>query len=790
MNNAISPSIRPLTFGGCLLNNLIAALNQNDRVGGLFKEMGFKRTPFTISAASAAQLLDFITGHIVIPPHVRRFCYLDAEHVPSGPQRDVAFTADFCMVEMSTSVDIVYDGFILNTNRFEQFILPELAHLNLPPRLVAKWRSALVKQNEPSRAKHAEELLRLIPETESLAWIHDLVARTSSRELDVDQMTSHIGRIKETLNVPLVMIHHNFRYMPDGRPISWPVNLKDQSIEVAQRLGAVEFDFAPFVAEHGASVVLAEDLRHWNPKFFPQIANHLYGFICKTTGREAVVIPPSDKGIDFLALEDDEVAAEIADGTKPQSDKTAAARSLPKTKQAAGVDAEKARRVAAKEIVKPRAPVWPKFDINALAYHHPSATHFDFDPNVLNMVLVVGQSWALGGNNDEAGDGPATSAPEHPGHALMFDAGSAPRGRRISGLVDLFERASGSTKETPCSGLANYMMSTCQERFGRKPTVVFAAVGRGGTTLSGAGQDAADGLLRGSPQHLEAMRLVTRAVELAAAKSQTVRVLAICLAHGESDAGRRTAAEVYSRGMILLRQHYEADIRKLTGQVDGIPMLAYQANRGASRLGQIAGSVKAQLDVTQLDAGIRCIGPVYNYEPEVRSHVRVAHLKALGYRHIGMQFGRFLLDDLFGPGVEPLRVTAARWLRTDVVGLEYTHDIALEENDDRVNISNLGPGLGIEFARLSSRSPAIESISVSARDPKLLEIKFSGSLARAGGQLFIAARFTGANNCGRHEGARSGIRSKQPYYTDPREGTELYDWACTQVVGIAALESR
>ena len=780
--------IRPITFGGCLLNNLVSILHQEGRVDGLFREIGFKRTPFTISAASAAQLCDFLTGSIVSPEHVRKFCYLDASHVPTGAQTKIAATADFATVEMSTSVDITYDGFIVNTNRFQQYILPELDTLGIHHRMVAKWRSSLINENEADRAKYAAEILAVLPRQPQYEWIADLVGRTSSRRLTVDEMVEHIARIRDVLRVPLAMVHHNFRFMPDGRPISWPAELKDQSIEVAKRLGAFEHDFAPFVAEHGAKRVLADDFRHWNVDFYPQIANHLYGFFCKVAGRsqdERLAAPPA---LDLTELETDDVLVEVKPKKKPATREASAPAPTP-TPAPAKASAPAPVPVPAPEASPSRAI--RNGDVNAtgtfvdhIAYDVATGSHFDFDPQVLNMIVVLGQSWALGGNNDEAGDTTVTTTPEHPGHALMFDSGAAPRGRALTRLVDLKENATGSTKETPCGGLADYVMRTCEQRFGRKPVVLFTTVGRGGTTLTGAGQGGDDGLLRGSAQHRETMRLVAKAAEFARAEGKQLRVLALCLAHGESDSGHRMPYEAYLRGMVLVRQHYDADIRRLTGQIETVPMLTYQANRGASRPGLIAGPVLAQFEVRNLDPYIRCIGPVYHHEAEFRADGRSGHLKAIGYRRIGYQFGRYLLDDLFGRGVDPLHIVDVRQSRPDKLEVFFNAPIVVEDGDERVDTSALGPGKGVDFVGTRRLDPTVASVQVSQADDRLLEVVLTEPLRNLDGRLFVAARFTGPSNCGRRQGARSGIRSKVAYGADPLGGEDLFDWACTQVVAL------
>ena len=48
----------------------------------------------------------------------------------------------------------------------------------------------------------------------------------------------------------------------------------------------------------------------------------------------------------------------------------------------------------------------------------------------------------------------------------------------------------------------------------------------------------------------------------------------------------------------------------------------------------------------------------------------------------------------------------------------------------------------------------------------------------------LSARPTGRGGVGCLEGARSGIRSKDAFDTDPLDGTELFDWACTEVISL------
>ena len=742
----MSRPIRLLTFGGCGLNNMVATLSRSKETAMMYAEMGFRNTPFALSSPASVQLLDFVTLRRVVPAFVRRLCYGDPKHVPNEKQAQVAATADIVVVEMSTPIEYLYDDFVLNINRFEEVMLPALKDYDIPPKLVSRWRSALLKNFDDKRTELAAQLLEMMPELpEKDAWIRAFLAHTHSRYVTSDRMVEDLDEIRARSGVQLALIHHNFQYMPDGRPVSWPPEFKGLSLDVAKRLQAPALDFAPFVQEHGTSRVMASDNRHWNPDFYEKISEHFLKFLRGTLGdyEGDVGAPPPAKRVATRA---------------PTPDK--------------------------EKLARDKAPILlPAACVDSL-FHHPTGSHLPIDPDVLLTVIVLGQSWATGSNGDMDDFEPATPTPEHPGHALMFDAGAVPRGRKVSHFTDLHERVLSSMKESPCSGAADQIMRTCEKRFGQKPKMLFFSVGRGGTTVAGIGQTAEDGLLKGSVQHQETMRLVQAATKIAGEQGMRVRVLAICFAQGEADSGFKTPFRDYQRRVILLRQAYEADIRAISGQTEAVPLLTYQTNRGPTRVGIEPTIPQAQLHLSDIDPLIRCIGPVYSNEPENRPDRRATHLKAIGYRRIGQQFGRFIVDDVLGAGREPLRIVSCTFCGVGRIMVDYTRPIVLERDDTLVNVSDLGPGLGLDVADGTSISYEIASVEVSQLNPARLDIRLSAHPRGKRPQLFVASRSTGGAGCGRFEGVRSGIRSLHAFDVDPKDGAQLYDWACSEAVDI------
>jgi len=192
----------------------------------------------------------------------------------------------------------------------------------------------------------------------------------------------------------------------------------------------------------------------------------------------------------------------------------------------------------------------------------------------------------------------------------------------------------------------------------------------------------------------------------------------------------------------------------------------------------------AQLRAQDDNPLVRCVGPTYFAPPEIRANGIATHVRAIGYRRIGQLFGRFLIDDMWGPHLDPLRVADAWWTGPKSIRLRYTQPVALEADDARINISALGPGLGIEYVDETPWTPAVQAVNAVRGRECELDIELAAPPTGYRRRLLIAARPTGAGGNGCLEGARSGIRTRHPFDTDPLDGTALFQWACSEAVDV------
>jgi hypothetical protein len=418
-----------------------------------------------------------------------------------------------------------------------------------------------------------------------------------------------------------------------------------------------------------------------------------------------------------------------------------------------------------------------EFDFDATSFSHLLDAADAETGNVDLLVLIVGQSWAGGYSHDD-GDATVTSTAQHAGRALMLSAGVEPNGTPSTSYVDLKEAERGtSSYESPASGMADVIMQGLQSRFGRKPRIIFAISANGGKLYHE--------LKRGSSDYRETLRMVQEAIAISGAQGRRVIVPCIALMHGENDASSNTPRSVYSRDLDQWQEHYEEDIRRLTGQTAPVRFYLSQTSyRAAVSVGNPRTTALAQLDAMKRNPMIRVAGPMYQSPGDDGG----GHLKAVGYRMAGAVVGQAILDDYFGVNAEPLHVLEAWWVSSTVARLKYTKPIALETGDTLVKVSTLGNGRGVDFLDGSGSPPTVSSIAIASGTTDTLEVTLTAAPAGKRPRFFVACRSTppsgGTGYSGATYGNRSAIRSATAFFTDSLASRTLYHWACQEEIAL------
>ena len=130
--------------------------------------------------------------------------------------------------------------------------------------------------NETIRAEAAAKLASYVPG----ASPHEEFSRAlflETRSSRTDVLGGFI-KMREMLNRPMGVVSYVFRYMPDGRPISWPAGFREEVLAAAKRLDLPVFDPVPMVQSFGIETALQVDLGHYSERFLPLAADGLIEF--------------------------------------------------------------------------------------------------------------------------------------------------------------------------------------------------------------------------------------------------------------------------------------------------------------------------------------------------------------------------------------------------------------------------------------------------------------------------------------------------------------------------------
>lgn len=274
--------LRILNMGSCGIHNPQLVLNKAGRVPYLWSKFGFKRTPYALSSGATLQLFDFCTGERQLPLETRLLTYLDPNQ-PTAETREALFETDVILVEMSTPIEYLLDGAIVNINRIGECVFKPLRDL-MDRKVVNQWASALLQGDEAKRKPATDALLAKMPKDADKSIV-SLVNELRTRRVGVDDMVRDLSALRERLPRPMGLVLFDFRYMPDGRAIEWPAGFKTEQAEVARRLDLPTLDFAPIVEKLGTAATMRPDLSHWQEEAYPLQAEMIYDFAAARVGR-------------------------------------------------------------------------------------------------------------------------------------------------------------------------------------------------------------------------------------------------------------------------------------------------------------------------------------------------------------------------------------------------------------------------------------------------------------------------------------------------------------------------
>jgi len=263
-----------LLFGGCLVH---WPMTRTSKAKGRIRCDAYGPIREIHSFAEMFQIIEILRGQRKIPEEFQSISRM-TELAPVPGAADFG-DVDVVLLEPASPIELIFRGVAFHRNAITTKFLKPIADRGPQERKVAAtWlRHGLVGLNDEIRAEAAAKLAGyVVGETPEDDFARAVFLEVRSRKTDV---LGGFIKMRELINRPTGVVCYNFRYMPDGRPISWPAGFREEVLSAAQQLNLPVFDPAPMVQSFGVSEALAEDLGHYSEKFMPVAAEALLKFI-------------------------------------------------------------------------------------------------------------------------------------------------------------------------------------------------------------------------------------------------------------------------------------------------------------------------------------------------------------------------------------------------------------------------------------------------------------------------------------------------------------------------------
>jgi hypothetical protein len=270
---------RPLTalvMGGCLVRRPLRSVpNLAERL--VVDRYGIIKVVHSV--AEMTQTVEFLKGLREIPPEFRVLSGVSPLLQPL-PEGDDFRDLDLVLAEPGSPVDITFRGFAINRGRIaDQVVNPIEAVVPEARKITTKWvRLGLMEMNEEARKELGAQLLEFVPDDAMADMRRAIITEARATPSDV---AGGLKRLRELTNRPIGVVIFVFRYMPDGRPVSWPAGSREGAIAAAKALDLPYFEPTPLVQARGVPHALEKDQRHYTAEFLPVIGDAIVEFAQK-----------------------------------------------------------------------------------------------------------------------------------------------------------------------------------------------------------------------------------------------------------------------------------------------------------------------------------------------------------------------------------------------------------------------------------------------------------------------------------------------------------------------------
>ena len=228
------------------------------------------------------QIMQVLQGEANVPVELRPFCHVSPKLRCVRKPRDFS-DVELALVEVSSPVELTYRGYNLHLFGLNQkLVKPLLSTTPEQKNLADIWTKSLRGIDEEGRAKNARALIETLPANmPEAALVRSIIEETRAARTDP---AAGLAAVRSKLSCPIALVIRHFRYMPDGRPVSWPPDFVETLKSAAQQLNIPVFDPAPLVASAGVKQAIGDNDNHYRASFCPVMGEAITNFALSVPG--------------------------------------------------------------------------------------------------------------------------------------------------------------------------------------------------------------------------------------------------------------------------------------------------------------------------------------------------------------------------------------------------------------------------------------------------------------------------------------------------------------------------
>ncbi|WP_416896163.1 MAG: hypothetical protein ACMVY4_11470 [Minwuia sp.] len=264
-------------LGGCLLHGPVNARANSS--GGRINNVRLVsrgNLPPTYTFDEMIQVVELLRNESRMDKTVR-FIHGIADDFEPKPGAGTLEAVDVVLLEPATPYELKFHGCSIHRACLFDLVNPIKA-INVDlARLTSAWYNrGIIKHDDEFRLEAAEKLSDALPDDfPNRDLVRELLNDTVMVEGDV---MAGLRRMQELIDRPMGILTFINQYMPDGRPVSWPANFREDVLNAANTLGIPVLEPYELVGEYGVERALKEDLRHYRDDFMPVVADSIEEF--------------------------------------------------------------------------------------------------------------------------------------------------------------------------------------------------------------------------------------------------------------------------------------------------------------------------------------------------------------------------------------------------------------------------------------------------------------------------------------------------------------------------------